>query len=191
MGIEANDWLALQGAGAGMGALGALLGAIGQGQGLRMQAEVAGINATTSERAAQAAMLAGQREQQRSMLATANLKSTQQASFAGHGIDLGEGSAARTLASTDVLGKIDADTIAANAVRSAWGYRTQGTSYRNEALTKNSTAGAVSPVLAAGTSLLSSATGVASNWYMLNKAGAFDPKYQYDPAKGTIPEIGA
>jgi hypothetical protein len=38
------------------------------------------------------------------------------------------------LTSTDVMGQIDKNTIAANAVRSAWGYRTQATSFQNEAL---------------------------------------------------------
>lgn len=164
--------IGLQGIGAILAAIGAFSSAQGQENNLRAQADVAAINAKTSEQAAQAALFAGQREEQRSDIATANLKSTQQATFAANGVDLGEGSAARTLTSTDVLGKIDANTIAANAVRSAWGYRTQETNYNNEALTKRAGADAINPAMAGASSLLSSAGTVASNWYSLNKSGA-------------------
>ena len=88
-------------------------------------------------------------------------------------MDLGEGSAARVLATTDIMGQIDANTIAANATRTAWGYRTQGTNFKNEASMKRSAAGGMNPGLAAGTTLLTGANAVASNWYMLQKQGAF------------------
>lgn len=163
-----------QAAGGIMSAIGAFMGASAQRASLRGQAEVAEINAQTAERAAQAAMLAGQHDEQRSMLQTAALKSTQRASMAANGIDLGEGSAARVLTSTDAMGKIDANTIAANAVRQAWGYRTTATNYSNEALTKRAGADSISPVVSGGASLLSSAGTVAQNWYLLDKAGALD-----------------
>lgn len=166
--------LGMQGIGAIFAMLGAYQSAQGQKANLRGQAAIADINATTAERSAQAALMAGQHEEQRSMLATANLKSTQKVGFAAGGIDLGEGSAARTLTSTDVMGEIDKNTIAANAVRSAWGYRTQATSFENEAMMKRSGADSISPAMAAGTSLLNSAGSVAQNWYALNKSGALD-----------------
>lgn len=166
--------LGLQGIGAILSMIGAYGAAQGQKSNLRAAADIADINATTAERSAQAAMLAGQREEQRSSLATANLKSTQQTAFAANGVDIGEGSAARTLTSTDVLGAIDKNTIAANAVRSAWGYRTQATNYKNDALMKRTAADAVSPAMAGATSLLNSAGSVAQNWYALNKSGALD-----------------
>ena len=45
----------------------------------------------------------------------------------------------------------------ANAVRSAWGYRTQAVNFENEALTKRATAGAINPFGSAAGSLLGSA----------------------------------
>jgi hypothetical protein len=164
----------IQGIGAILGMIGAFSSAQGQKSNLRAQADIAEINATTAENSARAALFAGQHEEQRSMLATANLKSTQQAGFAANGVDLGEGSAARTLASTDVMGTIDKYTIAADAVRTAWGYRTQATNYQNEALMKRSGADSISPVMAGATSLISSAGSVAQNWYALNKTGGND-----------------
>ncbi len=142
---------------------------------LRMQAILNGINAEAAKSTADSTMAAGQHEEQASMLRTAQLKSTQQADFAASGIDLGEGSAARVLTSTDVMGSIDANTIHANAVRAAWGYRTSGVNSNNQALFEAASGGSMSAGSGAATSLLGSAGQVAQNWYMLNKQGAFTP----------------
>lgn len=164
--------LGAQGLGALMGVIGAFYSSSSQRAQLRAQAQLAEINAQTAERTAQSALQVGQWQEQRSMLATANLKSTQQAHFAANGVDLGEGSAARVIASTDVMGEIDKNTIAANAVRQAWGYRTQATNYSNEALYADSQASAISPLMSGAGSLLTGAGQVASGWYQLSKTGA-------------------
>lgn len=161
----------MQGAGAASSALGAYYGAKSQKQSLELQANLADINARMSESSAQQTLLTGQRDEQKSRIATANLKGTQRASMAANGIDLGEGSATQILTSTDVMGEIDANTIQANAVRSAWGYRTQGVNQTNQALTSRASAGAINPGQSAMTSLLGSAGTVAGNWYSYNKSG--------------------
>ena len=163
--------LAIQGIGAIVGVMGAYAQAGAMKRNLQMQAELAAINAKTAEATAQSMLLAGQRNEQRSSIATANLTSTQITAFAANGIDLGEGSAARTLTSTDVLGEIDKNTIHANAVREAWGYRTNAVNYQNDALLKTAAGDAVSPGTAAGTSLMNSAGAIASSWYQLGKGG--------------------
>ena len=66
------------------------------------------------------------------------------------------------------------NTAEANAVRAAWGYRTQAVNTQNEALIKRSAASSISPMGSAATSLLGSATSVAGNWYQMNKMGLFD-----------------
>lgn len=168
-----NAGLGMQGAGAVFGALGAFFAASSNQSMLRGQAEIAEINARTEEGNAQARLFAGQREEQRSLLATAGLKSKQKVAFAANGIDLGEGSAVRTLTDTDVMGAIDANQIKANAVREAWGYRVRATNFQNEALMKRASASAINPLLSATTSLLGSAGQVASSYYQLNKTGVF------------------
>jgi hypothetical protein len=170
---NATAALTMQGTGAASSALGAYYGAQSQKQSLELTANLADINARMSESAAQQTLLTGQREEQKSRIATANLKGTQRASMAANGIDLGEGTAANVLTTTDVMGEIDANTIHANAVRSAWGYRTQSVNQTNQALTSRASAGAINPGQAAMTSLLGSAGSVASNWYRYDKAGAF------------------
>jgi hypothetical protein len=164
--------MTMQGAGAASSAVGAYYSAQSQKSSLELQANLADINARMSESTAQQTLLTGQREEQKSRIATANLKGTQRASMAANGIDLGEGSAAQVLTSTDVLGEVDANTIQANAVRSAWGFRTQAVNQTNQALMSRASAGAINPGQAAFSSLLGSAGSVAGNWYAMNKAGA-------------------
>ena len=164
--------LALGGTSALMGATNAFYGAKNQQRGMRFEADMADINAQLSETTAQSALLQGQQEEGQVRLRTAALKGTQRKAIAANGVDVHEGTAAEILTSGDVMGEIDANTVAANAVRTAWGYRTQGTNFKNDAAMKRSAASSISPGMALGTSLLSSATQVATSWYGLNKVGA-------------------
>lgn len=148
---------------------------------------IADTNARIAELSAQGELRRGQREEQNSRLKTAQVKSAQRTSMAANGLDLGSASALRVLTTTDVMGEIDANTIASNAVRSAWGYRTQAANYQteaasaslqgrilatnsaNEALVKSAAASAVSPFGSAASSLLGSAGSVASSWFRYRK----------------------
>jgi hypothetical protein len=89
--------------------------------------------------------------------------------MAANGVDLGDGSAAEVQATTDVMGELDANTVHANAVRSAWGYRTQATNSQNDAVMRRSAADGISPGTSAMSSLLGSAGTVAQGWYRLKK----------------------
>ncbi len=151
----------------GIGGILALIGAYSDARARRAGARLDDINAEASGLAAQAAVRAGQHEQQQVMLATAGLKSQQRVSLGASGVDLGEGSAARVLTDTDVMGEIDRNQVAANALREAWGYRTQAVGFRNDADQRR----AISPTLAAATSMLTSASGVAREWYALGQRG--------------------
>ncbi len=148
--------LASMGAGTAASTVGAYYAAQSQKDALNLRADL-------NERQAQQVLEAGQREEQRSRLATARLKSTQRAGIAANGLDVG--SAADLLTSTDLMGEADAQTIRANAVRQAFGYRSEATMQR-------ASAGAISPGMAAATTLMGQAGQVASGWYRLNQAGA-------------------
>jgi len=152
--------LSLQGAGAINSTVGSYYAAGAQRSALELQADLAEVSAKST-------MLAGEREQQRSRLNTAQVKGAQRAAMAANGVDLSSGTANRVLTSTDLVGEVDAQTIAANALRTAWGYRTQGAQSR-------ATAGAISPGMSALTTLMGGASQVAGSWYTMNKAGAFD-----------------
>lgn len=170
--MAAATSLALMAAGAASNTVGSYYSARGQQSALRFQADIADTNARLAELSAQSELVRGQREEQASRLRTAQLKSSQRVAMAANGIDLGQGTAAEVLTSTDYMGEVDANTIAANAVRQAWGYRTQGMNYQNEALMKRATASSISPGMSAATTLLSEAGRVYSAWYGMSKAGA-------------------
>ena len=177
----------MQAAGAGMGVVGAYFGAKSQQDSLAFQAEMAELNARVSESQAQVALAAGRREVQRSKLNTAGIKSRQRVSMAANGIALNEGSAQAVLTTTDFFGEVDANTIEANAIRQAWGYRTQAVNQRNDAAMARSARGAINPGMSAVTSFLGAAPKVAADWYAMNKAGAFDQPAQ---ASGSAPTGG-
>jgi hypothetical protein len=146
----------------------------------RIASTVGEYNAGISERKAQTALKQGEREQQRSRLGTAQLKSSQRAAMAANGIDLGSDTATNILTGTDVMGEIDADTIRQNAVMSAWGYRAEGANARIQssiqagnltvdASQRRGAANAINPFMSATSSLLGSAGGVAQSWYSMGQ----------------------
>jgi hypothetical protein len=172
----------LQVGGALNSAIGGYYGAKSQQSGLRFQADIADVNARIAELGAQSALDRGQRQVGALTLQAGRLKSRQRAAMAANGIDLGVGSAAEVQASTDIMKEIDVDTIIANAVRTAWGYRVEATNYQNDAMMKRATARTISPLATGVASLLGSAGSVASTWYRMNRSGligkTFDDNYQ-------------
>lgn len=161
--------LALQGAGALNSAIGGFYLAKSQKSTLNYQAGMSAINARLAETGAQSVLDQGQKQVAALTLSAGNLKSKQRASMAANGIDLGSGNAAEVQASTDIMKEIDANTLTANAVKNAWGYRTYGVNSANQGLMQSATAEGISPMNAASSSLLGSAGQVASSWYMLKK----------------------
>ncbi len=144
------------------------------------------LNASISETQARMQTQIGQREEQQLRLRSRQLKGSQRASIAASGVDLGVGSAARVLATTDYMTEVDASEIRANAARQAFGYRVQavnqkfaamtakaqGTSYRAGSAFSSVAASGISPLGSAATSLVGGAGQVASAWYNFKKAGA-------------------
>lgn len=173
----------LQGAGAVSSALGAASSAQAQKSSLLTSAAIADVNARMLESSAQQALAAGQRQEQAARINTANIKAAQRTGFAAHGVDLGSASAIEAQVSTDTMGEIDANTIHANAVRSAWGYRVQATNQANQAATSRAAGDAINPTVSAASTLLTSAGRVAESWYSLTRGGsgavpAFTPATQ-------------
>ena len=160
--------------GAASSAIGSYYSARTQKATLQGQADLADTNARIAELGAQSALLQGQQQVGALTLKAGHLKSSQRAALAANGVDLGVGNAAEIQASTDIMKEIDANTLTANAVRSAWGYRTQAVNFQNEALMKRAGAKSISPGMAATSSLLGGAGQVAGSWYAMNRAGAFN-----------------
>jgi len=147
------------------GAVSSYYGAKSQAAQLAFEAEMGQLNARMADRAAEATLADGRRDVQRSRMQTAALKGRQRVAMAAGGIALDEGSALNLQTATDYIGEVDANTIEANAIAQAWGHRIEATNYRNSAARSRTAAGAISPGTAAATSLVGSATQVASMWY--------------------------
>ena len=79
------------------------------------------------------ALARGGREEQRHRRAVRAFIASQQAQYAGGGVDLSSGSVLDVVGSTELLGELDALTIRTNAYREAWGYEMQGNQYAAEA----------------------------------------------------------
>lgn len=153
-------------AGAGMTAVGAYNNAKANQSSLNAQAASADQNATISDWQASEAMRTGQQQEQNVLAQYGRTKSTQRATMAANGVDIGEGSPVDVLATTDFYRDVDAQTVRANTIKSAWGYSTQATQYRDQAANLRNGASAVSPVNAAATSLIGSASSISGSFLM-------------------------
>lgn len=172
--------------GAATSSIGGYFGAATQQANLRgsaamadANARIAAVNARTAELGAQSALQQGQQQVGSLTLKAGQLKSSQRTALAANGVDLGVGNAAEVQASADLLKETDVNTLTANAVRSAWGYRTQAlnaqsqaANYALQAESARAQGSAISPIGNFGASLLGGAGSVASNWYQLDRVGA-------------------
>jgi len=157
----------------GFGAINSTIGAYKQSQAAKSsyeyQAQVASWNAHLADRRASDAITRGQTDEGTQRLKAAGIYSAQRATLAARGLDLGEGSALNILADTKFMGEVDALTIRNNAAREAYGYQYQAANDRFASDFYKGRAGAESPLVAGGTSLLAGAGQVATSWYRLKK----------------------
>lgn len=165
--------LGMQAAGAGMSALGAYGGAKSERSALAFQAQMLDINAQAAERRAQIALDQGAYQAAQVERAGADAKSTARAVFGARNVALDEGSALAVQSGIDLVSQEDAQQARVNAVRQAWGYRTEKTNMMNEAEAKRATRKGINPWTRATTSLIGSATSMAQSAYGMKGAGAF------------------
>lgn len=164
--------MATQAAGAATSAVGSYYSAKGQKSALNFKAGIADLNARVAEQNAQQSFEQGQQQIAAQTLKAGQLKGAQRAALAANGVDLGVGSAAEILDSTDMMKDVDLDTMRASVAKAAWGHRTQATGFQNEALLLRASANGISPTGAGINSLLGSAANMAASYYGMSKSGA-------------------
>lgn len=91
------------------------------------------------------------------------VKGSQRASLAAKGLDLTEGTAQELQDQTDFFSAYDQSTAKRNAGKEAWRVRQQGNQFSSDARMNRSVAEQYSPMMAAGTSLLGSASRASVN----------------------------
>lgn len=138
--LNANHRLAMTAVNAKFSQESTLLGASYAQAMARIQSDqvryVGQVNAQIAEMGAQAELQKGEHQVASLTLQAGQLKGRQRAAMAANGIDLGEGNAAEIQASTEIMKEIDKNQIEQNAIRSAWGYRTQGAAQQIDANTQ-------------------------------------------------------
>jgi hypothetical protein len=135
------------------------------------QADAMSTNALIAERAAASAVVQGQAEAANASTRGAQVIGAQRAALAANGVDVNSGSAADLQASTQYVTNRDVTTITANAARAAMGYTQQSQFDMNNAASYRRAAASVNPVMSGASTLLGSATDVASTWYRNQRAG--------------------
>jgi hypothetical protein len=161
--------------GAGGGAL-SLFGAITKANNTatadNAQANQLTANETYAEQAAASAVTTGIASAANTETKGAQTVASQRAAMAANGIDVNAaGTAQNVQTSTQYITDQNVNTITANAARTAMGYTQQEQSDVTNAAAYRAAASSVSPAMAGATSLLTSATGVASSWYRNQRAG--------------------
>lgn len=142
-----------------------------QASSMQFQSNMAAINAGQEELSAQSAEESGKTQVEQYTMRAGQEAASAQVATAARGVDLSSASAVDQRASQELVKQLDVNTIVGNYTRAAWADRTQATNYRNQSLLDNVSASnlkvsadTVSPGFAATTSLLNSASGIASQW---------------------------
>lgn len=169
---------------AGVQAVGAYRSSQAQKIGMRANATMQDNNAQIAEWQASQALQNGQVQEGGKRLETAALYGRERAALAASGVDLGYGSATDVLTSTKVLGEADAMQIHDNALREAWGYRTQATAYRNQGKLGRSGADSISPLMSGVGSLLGSAA--SSGFDFSSMGGGSQYNYRGSDLPGSL-----
>jgi adenine-specific DNA methylase len=143
---------------------------------LEHQASMSAINARAAESDAQAILEAAQTEAGQVSAQYGQAEGETRAAAGGRGIEAGPGSQAEVQASIAYAKKVDIYQIQSNAVRAANAARTGAVNATNEsnlarvsAANVRKTAGTIDPYLAAGSRLLSSASGISDQWLARNR----------------------
>lgn len=159
-----------------MGVMSSIIGVVQSGLGayystqstksnLEFQSRISEINARMAEKSAQSILAAGEKEQNRISMTAGKVKASQKTHQAARGIQIGVGSAAEEIASTDLIKELDMNTVYRNAVYQSNAMRMTGTNYANQSLLQGTMASTISPTMSAATSLLTSGAAVSDAWY--------------------------
>jgi hypothetical protein len=164
--------IALQLLGSVQQTAGSYYAAKGQSSAYGAEAAIADVNSRLSETSAQGALIRGRRQYQAKRLESAALKGAQRVALANNNVALDSDTAVNLQTSADVLGEIDANTIQANALAEAWGYRTQGVNFRSQAAMARANKSATSPFGSAMSTALTGAGDVGFSYWKMKQAGA-------------------
>lgn len=149
-----------------------LLSGIGGMQQSNYQAQVAMNNATIARQNARAALESGSYSESVSRIKSGKLGATQQTSYAANGIDVASGSAQDVMHSDAAMGEMDALMLRHNAMREAYGYKSQASMFDTEAsMDRQAGVGKlVGGIFGAGSSLIGGASSLTNQSLNMNSS---------------------
>jgi hypothetical protein len=150
-----------------MNAFGSGMKASGEQGAGAYQAQVARNNQTIANDNADLATFKGTQAVGISREKTAQMVGMDRAGSGANGVDVNSGSALRTQMDTARIGAMDAQTIQANAARSAWGYKVQAQDFGQEAVLDRAKGNQ-----AAIASLIGGGANFADKWNKFRNTGA-------------------
>lgn len=150
---------------AAVSAYGAYTSARAQKKAQEYSAGVDRLNAQAAEWQAEDALARGETEASNVRRKGLAVQAEQQAVLAGRGIALDSGSPLSLLEDTDYFSKLDIATVRSNAEKESWAARVRATGAYAAANMAQATADSIKPGFSALTSVLGSASQVASVWY--------------------------
>ena len=139
---------------------------------LKKQAEVMKINQAKMQLNTEQALRSGESQIAALTIKAGALKAKQKTAMAANGIQVGSGSSAEVLATTDAMKKLDIRTAQENALAAAWGYQSKADNYATQARNLQSAAnyqGATAVSSAIGSSL-EKIGAVADKWYTYSRS---------------------
>lgn len=160
----------MQVAGKAQGAAGAIGDAHSERMSLNYQAAMDDLNAKQAEFGAQQELSKGNEAIAMTTMRAGMVKGAQRAAIAANGIDLGVGSAAEALTTTDMMKENDINTITGNAIRAAWGHRIEATNHTNAANMKRAGATTINSTARAIDSIAGGAGQLSQSWYAMSKS---------------------
>jgi hypothetical protein len=152
--------------GTGLQAGGQFSQGVGMAQAYGFKAALDQQNAAIAAGNARTALEGGDYEAAASKLRYGELEGKQKAAMAANGVDVGSGSAAATLRSTETISAMDAAMIHYNAARQAYGDQIQANSLKAQAgADRLAAAGALAGgTLGAANTILGGAAGLSQKW---------------------------
>jgi hypothetical protein len=181
----------MQAGGVATSTVGSYYAAKGQKTALKLQARIAEVNAKIAEGQSRDALQRGERQEQGTRMGAAQLRSSQRAAMGSSGIDLGSETAAAVLTSTDYLTEVETNTIKANALREAWGFRMDAGQSRSEASMARATARGISPAGEAFSTLMTGAAQVAGSYASFKQSGALGDGQKPTPGSNRPSSAGS
>lgn len=176
LGVIAAGSIAASAAGAGVSAMGAAFAGQAQQKMYNYQSAVASMNQAVAKQNADYEVALGEQRAQKVALAGEARTATLIAGAGASGLEIGSGSKADVINSSEKIAQYDQAVTRSDAARKAYGYEVQGADFQAQG-TLDTSAGSASRTASdfqVASSIIGGAGSVSSKWVTGNQSGVFN-----------------